>query len=59
MKSFVRNKTSRRSFFSIAGKGSLGAMALAVLPFKLFASGPNSKRLKKVEIHKQAVKRNA
>jgi hypothetical protein len=59
MKSFVRNKTSRRNFFALAGKGSLGAMVLSVLPFKLFASAPKYSKLKKIEIHKQAVKRNA
>ena len=53
----MENKTDRRSFFSIAGKGTIGAMILSSLPFKLFASNNSNKKLKKVVIHQQAVKR--
>lgn len=53
----MENKTDRRSFFSIAGKGTIGAMILSSLPFKLFASNNSNKKIKKVVIHQQAVKR--
>lgn len=53
----MENKTDRRSFFSIAGKGTIGAMILSSLPIKLFASSSKYKKLKKVVIHNQAVKR--
>ncbi len=53
----LKNKTNRRSFFSVAAKSSLGAMVLSSFPVKLFASSGKYAKLKKVEIHKQAVKR--
>ena len=57
MEGLTKNKTDRRSFFSAIGKTSLGAMVIASLPSKLFASAPKYSKLKKVAIHKQAVKR--
>lgn len=53
----LKNKTNRRNFFSIAAKSSFGAMLLSSLPIKLLASSGKYTKLKKVEIHKQAVKR--
>jgi len=57
MEGIKKNKTDRRSFFSVIGKTSLGAMVIASLPSKLFAVTPKYSKLKKVAIHKQAVKR--
>ena len=57
MESLTKNKKDRRSFFSVIGKTSLGAMVLASLPSKLFASSTKYSKLKNVTIHKQAVKR--
>lgn len=57
MKSLLKNRTDRRGFFSVAGKGTLGAMILSSFPLKLLASNSNYKKLKKVVIHQQAVKR--
>ncbi len=57
MESLTKNKTDRRSFFSVIGKTSLGALVIASLPSKLFASSSKYSKLKKVTIHKQAVKR--
>jgi hypothetical protein len=54
----LKNKTDRRSFFSMAAKSSLGAIILTSFPVKLLASSGKYTKLKKVEIHKQAVKRN-
>ena len=56
-KHLMKNNTNRRSFFSFWGKGVLGAMLLSSLPIKLFASSSKYKKLKKVVIHSQAVKR--
>jgi hypothetical protein len=56
MKRFTENKTDRRRFFSVAGKGTLGAIILSSFPFKLLATSKYSK-LKNVTVHPQAVKR--
>ncbi len=57
MESLTKNKRDRRSFFSLVGKTSLGAIVVSTLPFKLFASSTKYSKLKKVTIHNQAVKR--
>lgn len=57
MNGLAKNKTDRRSFFSLVGKTSLGAMVVSALPSKLFASSTKYSKLKKVTIHNQAVKR--
>jgi len=57
LKSFIQNKTDRRNFFSLAGKSTLGAMLLSALPIKLLASSKKNSKLRKIDIHKQAVKR--
>ena len=57
MEILTKNKRDRRSFFSVIGKTSLGAMVIASLPSKLFASRTKYSKLKNVTIHKQAVKR--
>jgi hypothetical protein len=54
----MENNTDRRSFFSFLGKGLFGTIILSALPTKLFASNDRFKKLKKVVIHNQAVKRN-
>ena len=57
MESLTKNKRDRRSFFSVIGKTSLGAMVIASLSSKLFTSSTKYSKLKNVTIHKQAVKR--
>ena len=57
MVKFGQDKTDRRKFFSVAGKTTLGAMLLSAIPFKLFAATPKYHKIKKVSIHKEAVKR--
>ncbi len=57
MESLTKNKRDRRSFFSLIGKTSLGAIVVSALPSKLFASSIKYSKLKKVTIHNQAVKR--
>jgi len=53
----MENNKDRRSFFSFLGKGIIGTLVLSALPIKLFASNDKFKKLKKVVIHNQAVKR--
>ncbi|PIQ07763.1 MAG: hypothetical protein COW71_15410 [Ignavibacteriales bacterium CG18_big_fil_WC_8_21_14_2_50_31_20] len=56
-KYLMKNNKDRRSFFLFLGKGALGAILLSSLPIKLFATSNKYKKLKKVVIHNQAVKR--
>jgi len=53
----MKNNKDRRSFFLFLGKGALGAILLSSLPIKLFATSNKYKKIKKVVIHNQAVKR--
>jgi len=57
MENLTQNKQDRRSFFSLIGKTSIGALVISALPSKLLASSGKINKLKKVTIHNQAVKR--
>jgi len=51
------NKTSRRKFFSITGKSSVGLLLLSSLPIKLFGGKNKINKLREVNPHPQAIKR--
>lgn len=51
------NKTSRRKFFKKITFGGLGLALLSKSPLKAFTSDKKNKRLKKVFIHPNSVKR--
>ncbi len=58
MNNVIQKKSNRRKFFTTAGKGSLGLIFLSSFPMKLFSKNTKVIRLKKVEPHPQAVKRD-
>lgn len=56
-----QKKVNRRKFFDYIAKSAVGFALLNALPFNILAEGkhekPNSKNLKSVNLHPQAVKR--